>query len=358
MLLSDNYLIIQDDRGHDFYYHSIHRISGELDLEFGKKGNGPGELLYASGNPLFNCLKNELQVFDSNGKRFCYYKLDENVANCMNVVDISKKNNLFLLELLDLDTCYLATGMNGVLDDFRFVVFDKSFEPIHTFEKYPVLDYNREENQKINEELFNIYFLKTSPDKKHLLFASYRIGLMEIFSLEALPENIHKVRSLLLTKPMKYQKENIFGFEDVYVTNKYIYALHNGKTAKENPYLSQSIKIFDWQGNPVVEYNTGIDMRCLAVDEDRGIIYAVAYNDDDGFFLIQVEFDSTFVRRSAFRCVEAKSKAPALHVWQGWNFAANPAKSGGQCRPLKAESLRAIAQGIALRRDDAPYPSG
>jgi hypothetical protein len=112
---------------------------------------------------------------------------------------------------------------------------------------------------------------------------------MEIFNIEELPERIHKVKSLLLTKPMKNGKENIYGFEDVYVTDKYIYALHNGKTAKENPYLSQSIKVFDWEGNPVVKYNLGIDMRCLAVDEDKNIIYAVAYNDEDGFFLIRTD---------------------------------------------------------------------
>lgn len=189
---------------------------------------------------------------------------------------------------MDLENCYLATGMNGLLNDFRFVVFDKSFELISKFENYPLLDDNREKNKKLNEEIFNIYFLKTSPDKKHLLFASYKIGLMEIFNIEELPERINKVKSLLLTKPMKNEQGNIYGFEDVYVTDKYIYALHNGKTAEENPYLSQSIKVFDWEGNPVVKYNLGIDMRCLAVDEDKNIIYAVAYNDEDGFFLIRI----------------------------------------------------------------------
>jgi hypothetical protein len=58
MILSDDYLIIQDDRGHDFYFHAINRISGELAMEYGRKGIGPGEILYASANPVFNCLEN------------------------------------------------------------------------------------------------------------------------------------------------------------------------------------------------------------------------------------------------------------------------------------------------------------
>jgi hypothetical protein len=294
ILLSDSFLIIKDDRGHDFYFHIINRVSGKLESEIGRKGNGPEELLYASWNPLFNCLKNELQVFDTNGKKLCRYKLDEKNVDCTNIIDIAQENGLFLSELLDFDNHYLAAGMNGLLDEYRFVVFDKLFKPINHFEKYPLWDDDAEINEKINKEVFNSYFLKVSPDRKHLLFASYRVGFMEIFNLEELPEKINKIKSILLTKPMKNEKENIFGFEDIYVTDHYIYALHNGKTAEENPYFTQAIKVFDWQGNPIVMYNIGVNMLCLAVDENMKVIYATAYTDEEGFFLIQIALDDSF----------------------------------------------------------------
>lgn len=90
---------------------------------------------------------------------------------------------------------------------------------------------------------------------------------------------------------MKNKDENIWGFEDIYVTDNYIYTLHNGKTTEENPYFSKSIKVFDWLGNPIIEYNVGVDMRCLAVDEIEKKIYAVAYEEEKDFFLISVNLN-------------------------------------------------------------------
>jgi hypothetical protein len=229
-----------------------------------------------------------LQIFDLDRRSLCYYFINEDNTICNNVIDVSAKYNLYLQNFFDLDSLYLATGMNGILNNKRFVVFNKSFELIDGFEEYPVLDYNKEKNKKFKENLLNIYFIKISPDKKNLAFASYKTGLLEVFSLNELPEKIIKVKSLLFAPPMKNNSEDIFGFEDVFVTNRYIYTLYNGKTADENPYYSKSIKVFDWNGNFTVEYHTGIDMRCLAVDENNKIIYAIAYSDEKGFFLIQI----------------------------------------------------------------------
>jgi hypothetical protein len=41
IVLANKYLIIQDDRGHNFYYHGINKNTGLAEYEFGEKGNGP-----------------------------------------------------------------------------------------------------------------------------------------------------------------------------------------------------------------------------------------------------------------------------------------------------------------------------
>jgi hypothetical protein len=46
--------IIQDGRGHDFYYHIIDRDSGILVKDFGMKGQGPQDLLFVNWNPFYN----------------------------------------------------------------------------------------------------------------------------------------------------------------------------------------------------------------------------------------------------------------------------------------------------------------
>jgi len=288
ILLTDSHLIIQDEYGHDFFFHAINRTSGELDYEFGGKGNGPGEMTFITWSSFYDKLKNEIQSYDSNSKRLCLFNQNEHTANSTNFVDISVKYNLFVQNLIDLDTCYLSTGMNGDFNKHRFVVFDKSLELTGKSGHYPVLDAHEGTNKELLNYVFKIPFWRVSPNKKHLLFASHDIGLMEIFELDSLPK-VNTVKSLLLTEPMKNDRENIIGFEDVHVTDNFIYALHNGKTAAENSGSSKSIKVFDWEGNPVIEYNVGIDMRCLAVDEEKNIIYAVAYDEDNGFFLIQMD---------------------------------------------------------------------
>jgi hypothetical protein len=294
ILLTDSFLIIQDDRAQTAFYHAIDRISGLLAFEFGQKGNGPGELLLTTLSPFYDKFKNGIQIFDRNRKSICYYDLNEHKIICKSILDdISQKHNLFLSQLFDLDEFYLAAGSNGVLDNSRFVIFDKSFELKNVFNEYPILDNNRKVNEELKEKLLNIHFLKISPNKKKAVFASYEIGLLEIFNIDELPNKMPKTKSLLLTKPVKYKDETLFGFEDVFVTDNFIYALHNGKTAEDNPYYSKSIKVFDWDGNPIVEYKTGVDMRCLAIDEVKKIIYAVAYTDEKGFFLIQAKYDNS-----------------------------------------------------------------
>jgi hypothetical protein len=287
MLLSDSNLIILDNKGYDSFFHVLNRTSGKWKTDLGRRGIGPQDLLYTTENPVINKSKNAIQVFDSNGKRFCTYSITGDTADCTNLAPVFAKNNLFVRDFLDMDNYYLASI--GLLKNERFAVFEKSLKMIHQLEKYPVLDENVKKDEKLRNELYETYFLKSSPDKQHLLFASYKIGLMEIFDLAQMPEKIKKVKSLLLTKPMKNEQENIYGFEDVYVTDRYIYVLHNGQTAEENPYLSKCIKVFDWEGNPIIACHTTIDLRSLAVDETQKTIYAVAYDKEEGFILIQIK---------------------------------------------------------------------
>lgn len=186
LILIDSHLIIQDNKGHDFYYHAINRNTGLLEYEFGKRGNGPGEILSTSINPLGGQGNETIQIFDSEKRELCYFNDGKNV-NSQKILDLSKKFGVYLLNFFDLDSCYLATGVNSVLDKKRFVVIDKTFDLLKGMIEYPILNKDKDENEHLSKELFNIYFFKFAPNKKKAVFASYKIGFLEIFDLSALP---------------------------------------------------------------------------------------------------------------------------------------------------------------------------
>jgi hypothetical protein len=190
LILTDDYLIIQDSHAHDFYYHIIKKDSGILVKEFGMKGQGPKDFIQATINPLYNYKKNEIQIFDQEKRCLCYYDINNNDIFSQNINNAAAKYQFYLTNFFDMDSCYLATGMNGYLNTSRFVVFDKSLKLIGKQEYYPVLDCDDDINRELNSQVFNIFFLKISPNKKNMVFASYRIGLMEIFSMNELPEKL------------------------------------------------------------------------------------------------------------------------------------------------------------------------
>lgn len=288
LLLTDSLLIVQDERGHSFFFHALHRKSWDLQSEFATKGNAPGELLYPSYSP--HIKDNTLQVFDYNMRCINFYEIEGSKVLFKNMRSFTRqiKNNAFIRQCIDIGDKYIATGDNGFFDQNQIALFDSSFNQPKTFERDLVLSSNKNENTKLKRELYNIYFLKTNPSMSFMVLASYKIGVLEIFDLEKDPDNVRKINSLILTPPLDQENNTIYGFEDVFVTDNYIYALHNGKSAKENPLLAKNIKVFDKSGDPVVQYNVGVDMRCLAVDEKQNIIYAIAYTEEEGFFLIEI----------------------------------------------------------------------
>lgn len=289
LLLTDSSFIIQDDKGHRFYYHVINRKSGLLDFEFAAKGNAPDEILSTSINPVIDRKNNEIIFFDRDKRSLNYYSITKHSMVSKNVHYEVSLHNLWAHEFFDLGEYYLSLGMNGGFEGNRFAIFNDSLQLVEMFQEYPTLSYDEDKNKELKEMLFNIYFFRISPDMKNAVFASYKMGLIEIFSLESLPKNLNKVKSLLITNPIEGD-EIIWGFEDVCATNDFIYLLHNGQTSDENPYYSKSIKVFDWNGNPIIEYKTDVNLRCIAIDENEKTIYAIAFMDGDkGFFLMKID---------------------------------------------------------------------
>ena len=71
----------------------------------------------------------------------------------------------------------------------------------------------------------------------------------------------------------------------VLTTEKYIYALYSGRTREEEgteSYEANDILLYDWEGNPVVNYKTDRFIRNIKYDEDEEIFYSYIVNSETG----------------------------------------------------------------------------
>ena len=82
---------------------------------------------------------------------------------------------------------------------------------------------------------------------------------------------------------MLHPKEDTkFGYLDIYAQGNHVYCLYSGKTIKESlgkggPFHSSIIRVFDFDGNPVVSYKLDRDVFKFTVDTHEKTIYAIVH---------------------------------------------------------------------------------
>lgn len=183
---------------------------------------------------------------------------------------------------------YLATGVNGRFVDNRFLVLDTLGNVKTAIGNYPEIlpDLLVKPEEDMQTILFNTALFRRSPDKQKAVFASYKGALLEFLDLSALPDSV-PVKSVQLERPKKKEQITrehegwVYGFEDVYVTNKNVYVIYNGETAVDNPELGRYILKYNWDGNLLHQYKFDMGLRSLAVDEATGTIFFVGYVNDE-----------------------------------------------------------------------------
>lgn len=299
MILTDNHLIIQDRKALDYLFHAINRSNGSLDFEFARRGNGPDEFLDVTLNPYWSQEQKTLSFFDPVKRTF--FSFQEVLADSCSKESFSliyRKEILlepeYVREMLVSDGGYVLVGEHGIFDKKRFIVLDNDLQTIGSFGKYPtVRNLLTNPETDLRTMLFASSFFKVSPDRQKAVFATYKGALLQFFDLSNCKDSIVNIRSIQSQYPIKKEQISpehdgwVYGFEDVYVTNNFIYAIYNGETAEDNPMLGKFIVVFNWEGEFCKSYHLDLNLRCLAVDEEKNEIYIVAIDCGD-FFLARI----------------------------------------------------------------------
>lgn len=284
MLYVDDELIVQDRRGSRFLFHKIGKDGLE---EFVQLGNGPEDYLDTNLNPFigengeigfYDPAKRKVSLLKNNGG---IYKTHKRLM--MNNIDGQVR------EAVGCGDFYLATGQQGDFLNYRFLIVDSIGNIVSKCGNYPYIEPSFFSNptEDIKKMLYSASFLRVSPNKQKAVFASYNGALIQFFDLTFLPDSLKEVRSFQLARPIKHSQISathagwVYGFEDLYATNNYVYAIYNGQTANENPEFGHSILVFDWSGNLKETYFVDMGIRSLAVDESNNVLYLAGYDEGE-----------------------------------------------------------------------------
>lgn len=176
----------------------------------------------------------------------------------------------------------------GFTNDMRFALVspDSLYD---VYKDYPQVVEDKERNARVFT-----YACKTKyrPDYKYWVQGTYIGGTLEIFKIEE--SCILSVKQLFIY-PSLFQDtgssvtwgdNTTIGFDDIYVTQKHIYALLSGTKGsdlKQSPPkhpFTDTILIFDWEGNLIKKIKTDCMIMTIAVDSFEQNAYLVSFNED------------------------------------------------------------------------------
>ncbi|MFW5877583.1 MAG: BF3164 family lipoprotein [bacterium] len=286
MAIIDSLLIIEDFVNRDYSLLVFNRFSYQHKMYLGKKGNGPNEIINPRSELTISASNNSFHLFDANSRRFFSYKVLKNggIESTSHSFK-SYKDEAFVLSLIKVKDYYVATGMMGDFKHNRFLVFDKRFELVNKCNGYPYLSDGIPHEHKSGLLHYNNSY-EVKPDGTKIVFGTYIGATMEIFDVSNLPYEIKSISEVNVIPPIyvdipgphgvqvQWDDESILGFEDIFCTDNYIYTVINGRSGDDEDFPN-TIKVFDWNGKPIKQYNLNCGIVRLAVDEVNGIIYAV-----------------------------------------------------------------------------------
>lgn len=300
MEYTDSLLVVLDYMD-DYYFH-VYTLRGEPVGHFARKGQGPGELLSANQFHLSED-RDSLYVYDGVSRKIVMYKLNGDYVKDL----LFQEYKIDYTLLPPSDIPYILYDMLPVKDEVFLV---KANQPKL---RYGKLDLAKGEITSVYgdfptgcvagkaEEVWSVFSSDTrtclKPDCSKVLNATYIGGILEYFSVQ--PDlGLRADTALYIYEPVYGLAEGAvpsfvvgnentqLGFEDVYATDQFVYALlHEKGDAAAEP---QSVMVFDWQGKALRKINVKQRLLRLCVDEARNMIYAMAADEVNGYKLVSI----------------------------------------------------------------------
>jgi hypothetical protein len=278
----DNRLIVLDLHHPDYFYHLYSFPGFEYLYSFGKRGQGPGEILSAEN---FRFANDSIWMLDANKHLLAKGSVQDRV-NLNHPMEVPLDKDI--IRALDFalynDSCFIIPDYSG---QHRFHIVHKDGSILSSHGEIPSQEHS-ERNMALAQAWRS--FIDYNP-KNHILAMATQLGeVLEIYNFE---DSTHIVKVGPHGEP-EFQTaqgmaipSGIMGFSDVQVTDHYIYCVFHGRSFKEivhqkPPVIDggKYIYVFSLKGEPVCQYTLDHYIYGIDVNEDSKEIFAVDVNSD------------------------------------------------------------------------------
>ena len=258
-------------------FHVYNRYSGEYRLSFGNRGRGHGELIHVNGVSMDYETKS-MYVGSLNQSRITIFQLDSLSWGKVNITEKRLKQPLSSPAFFRLGPDHYLTIYNA---HSRFALYDQELNLIDSSNHYSPITTQTTQEKVLENYYFYCSAVLIKPDGTKFFNFTHCGTILEFFNIKH-NKIVHSNTSYIYEPTYKADgfplwKESIRGLRAIYATDNYIYIAFNG--TKDLETRIEKLSVFDWQGQPIKQYELGVDIMDMIIDENSKIGYVI-YRDD------------------------------------------------------------------------------
>jgi hypothetical protein len=282
--------VVLDLHNLDHYLHAFTYPAWKHIASFGKRGEGPEEMLSAETFQ-FNSL-DSIWSLDANKMEITRWSISVAHGTVQRVEEVNLDKSL--IRSLD----FHATDSGFIVPDYmgthRYWQLDDKGSALQSYGEIPIENKIKASSRPALAQAWRS-FIDYNPTNGVLAMATHLGEVIEVYNLKENkqtilygPDGEPRFRT---TSEGKALINGIKGFSDVKVTDNYIYAVFHGRKLKdiraayergEKPKTGgKQIYVFDLQGNPVKKYTLDRYIYAIDVNEQTNTITATEVDSDN-----------------------------------------------------------------------------
>lgn len=292
MTCFDSILVIEDMYLGQLYS-GFNLITPESKYRFGTIGQAPNEL----SRSCYGYSKDEnLQLYDPNAGFVGYYNIHKLIhSNDTSIHRLYKKPMDFQItfynRVMSLDNLsFLGVGLT--YENYQYVLFDENGSILDKAVKvYNADDEKFNRNQRILSTSGELLKRKGRNEFVYMLRRSSNIDFLKIEENKIVPVNLQREKDPQLKSferggnTFVVPKENSqVGYVWITGDDSFVYALHSTRT--DQNYCSNTIRVFDWTGNPIKQLVLDHEVYYIAANTLLSRLYAAVKDEDGGWDII------------------------------------------------------------------------